>query len=67
MRKIKSINTEERMCLTREEFRAQLGCGIATADRIAKEAKAKLRVGKRVLIYLPKIEAYFRDNTGGDF
>lgn len=47
-----------RVCVTRQELPAYLGCGTYTADRIARLAGARIRVGRRILIYLPKVEEY---------
>lgn len=35
-----------------------LGCGRATADRIAQEAHAKIYIGRRVLVNVAKVKAY---------
>lgn len=35
-----------------------LGCGRATADRIAQEAQAKIIIGRRVLVNVAKVKAY---------
>lgn len=53
-------NANSRICITRKELPAYLGCGIYTADRIARKSGARVQVGRRVLIYLPKIEQYIR-------
>lgn len=52
-----------KLCVTRQELPQLLGCGLYTADKIAKDSGARFRVGKRVLIYLPKVEAYLADKT----
>lgn len=48
----------ERFCVTRQELTGLLGCGLYTADRISRKAEARIYVGGRVLIYLPKIRKY---------
>lgn len=53
----------KRLCITRRELPGMLGCGQYTADRIARQAGARVQIGKRVLIYVPKIEEYLRKET----
>lgn len=50
-----------RICVTRKELPKLLGCGQQAADRVAREAKATIRVGKRILISLPKLEKYIEE------
>ncbi len=54
---------ERRLCVTRQELPTYLGCGLYTADRIARESGARIKVGKRVLIYLPKVDEYLANQT----
>lgn len=53
-----SESTDERICITRKELPQLLGCGIQTADKIAREAEARIVVGHRVLINISKIRKY---------
>lgn len=53
-----SNHNEKRLCVTRQELPEYLGCGLYTADRVARLAGARIRVGKRILIYLPRVEEY---------
>ena len=53
-----SESTDERICITRKELPKLLGCGIQTADKIAREAEARIVVGHRVLINIAKIRKY---------
>lgn len=53
----------KRMCLTREELSHYLGCGQATADRVSREAQARIRVGRRILILTEKIDDYLRSSA----
>lgn len=52
---------EESICVTREGLATMLGCGQMTADRIAAAAGARIRMGKRVLIKLSKINDYLEN------
>ena len=51
------------ICIGRKELPALLGCGQATADRIAREAGARIKVGKRTLVLLAKIEQYLQETA----
>lgn len=59
---MRKTNKRERftdsICVTRQELPQLLGCGIQTADKIAREAEARIVVGHRVLINLAKIRKY---------
>lgn len=61
-RKTRIVNGQ-RLCLTREELSAYLGCGQATADRVSREAEARIRVGRRILILTEKVEDYLRSSA----
>lgn len=43
---MKSNETEKRLCVTRKEFPQYLGCGLYTADKIAKKIRGKDQGGK---------------------
>lgn len=60
---MKSNETEKRLCVTRKEFPKYLGCGLYTADKIAKKSGARIKVGNRILIFLPKVEEYLAGQT----
>lgn len=53
----------KKLCVTRQELPKLLGCGLYTADRIAKASGARIHVGKRVLIFLPKVKEYLAAQT----
>lgn len=59
--KMENIIPKARICVTRKELPSLLGCGQQAADRVAREAKATIRVGKRILISLPKLEKYIEE------
>lgn len=59
MVKTKKVKVDEMtICVARDRLPELLGCGQSTADRISREAGARIRVGKRVLIKLDKLNAY---------
>lgn len=45
------------------QLKAMLGCGTQTANKVAKEAGAVIRLGRRVLYSVPKIERYIDIQT----
>ena len=49
---------DKRICITRKELPQLLGCGLQTADKIAREAEARVVIGHRVLINVAKIRRY---------
>lgn len=53
----------KRLCLTRSELCTYLGCGQATADRVSREAEARIKVGRRILILTEKVEDYLRSSA----
>ena len=56
-------NIEGKICVSRRELPKLLGCGQHTADFISQEAGAKIKIGKRVLILLPKVEEYLKEKA----
>ena len=46
------------ICVSRESLPQLLGCGQSTADKLAREAGARIKVGKRILVKLDKLNAY---------
>lgn len=51
------------VCVNRKELSKLLGCGQYTADRIARRSGARIEIGRRVLIYMPKINQYLAEQT----
>ena len=45
------------VCVNRKEFMKILGCGQYTADKIARQSGARVEIGRRVLIYMPKVNS----------
>ncbi len=60
MRKTTERTEESRqiLCVNRTELPQLLGCGQATADRLSIDAGARIKIGKRVLIKLDKLNRY---------
>lgn len=57
-------NTEsaiEPLLIDRETLYKYLSCGRVSGDRIAKAAGAERKIGRRVLIYKPAIDAFLAD------
>lgn len=55
------IDDNNRLCVTRTELAKMLGCGLSTADKVAKQSGARIHVGKRVLISIAKVKEYISD------
>lgn len=53
-----AIINGNRICITRQELATMLGCGLSTADKVAKESGARIQIGKRVLISVEKVRSY---------
>lgn len=49
---------ETSLCVSRQKLAEMLNCGLATADRISREAKARVRMGKRVLICVSRVNSF---------
>ncbi len=63
MRKTREFQMDqEAICVSRDKLPQLLGCGQATADKIAMDAGARIKVGKRVLIKLDKLREYLEKN-----
>ena len=54
----KRVSENGTICVSREALPAILGCGQATADKLARAAGARVKVGKRVLVKLDKLNEY---------
>lgn len=51
------------ICIPRAKLPQLLGCGQSTADRIAMDAGARIKIGKRVLIKLDKLQRYLESQA----
>lgn len=52
------IQNENPMLINSAKLREMLGCGRYSAEKIGKEAKAKIKVGKLVLWNVEKVKNY---------
>ncbi|MCI8851753.1 MAG: hypothetical protein HFE82_09540 [Erysipelotrichaceae bacterium] len=63
MRKTREFQMDQEViCVSRDKLPQLLGCGQSTADKIAMDAGARIKVGKRVLIKLDKLREYLEKN-----
>ena len=58
MSKSKEVDETLQICVSREQLAKLLGCGQASADKIAREAEAQIRIGRRVIIKLDRVNNY---------
>jgi len=58
MRKTNRNETENRLTVNTETLAEMLDCGKATAVKIGDAAKARIRLGKRVLWNMRKVQEY---------
>ena len=58
MYKTKTVNTTNQMAVDINKLQEMLGVGKNTADKIGKEAGAVIRIGRRKLFNVSKIQAY---------
>lgn len=61
--KYHDLKLTDRLSVSRLELPKLLGCGQPTADKIAKDAGAKIYVGKKLLISIDKIRDYLNKNS----
>lgn len=64
MRKTDTQSTEKPLTYTAEGLKIALGCGRYSAEKIAVEAGARIKIGSRVLYDRRKIEEYLRQRSG---
>ena len=55
---LNDINESVPICVSREQLAKLLGCGQASADKIAREAEAQIRIGRRIIIKLDRVNNY---------
>lgn len=58
MNKTKTGETEQLIAVDIEKLSAMLSCGHATARKIGAEAKAEIRINRRVLFDVEKVKHY---------
>lgn len=66
MNKRNSIEVKNKITVDINELQGMLSVGRNTALRIGEEANAVVRIGRRKLYNVEKIEAYMRGKTGGE-
>lgn len=64
MRKTKNLETDCRLTVDINELAAMLSCGKTTARKIGETAGARVKVGRRVLYSVSKIENYIESISG---
>lgn len=65
MRKTKHSDAINRLAVDINELAAMLSCGKATARKIGESAGAKMKIGRRVLYSINKIENYIENVSEG--
>lgn len=63
MNKTKSHNEKEPIAVDIKKLASMLGCGHATARKIAEEAHAVIRLNRRVLYSVEKVKKYIDTMT----
>lgn len=63
MRKVKKREVETRICVDATTLAGMLGCGRMTADRIGREAGARVQIGHRVLYRVAAVEEYLEKKS----
>jgi hypothetical protein len=56
--------TNNSLGVTDQELAALLHCGRYSAVRLSMEAKARKKIGSRIINYLPKIEEFLQESEG---
>ena len=55
-----------RLAVNTEDLALMLGCGKSTAVKVGEKAGAKLKIGKRVLWSIPRVELYLETICGNE-
>lgn len=64
MNKTKKLDVENKITVDAETLAIMLGCGRSTADKIGREAGARIQIGKRVLYKVSLIDKYLESMAG---
>ncbi len=64
MRKTSEADISKRITVNTEELKMMCGCGKDTAIRIGCEAGAKIKIGRRVLWNVAKVQKYMDKLSG---
>lgn len=65
MRKTKVVETENKITVDIEGLKGMLSVGRTTAEEIARNAEAVIKVGRRKLYNVKKVEEYMRTLARG--
>ena len=65
MRKTSSVIGTVKLSGTTPELASMLGCGEMTAVKIGTEAKARIKIGRRVLWNIAKVQEYLNTLSEG--
>ena len=57
-------NSAKRLAVSSERLAAMLDCGRGTAVKIGTEAGARIKIGKKVLFDISKVQAYLNQISG---
>ena len=63
MNETKTIHTSKKLTVTLPELQAMLNCGRCSATKIADAAGAKIKIGRRTLYHVGKVEKYLDSIT----
>ena len=58
MNATRKTTTPKKITVTTDELREMLGCGRESAVRLGESAEARVKIGRRVLWNLSKIQSY---------
>jgi len=62
--KTKTTDIDQRLAVDLSGLTELLSCGQASAMKIAEDAGAKIKIGRRVIYSVSKIEQYLNENSG---
>ena len=65
MKKTKNIECDNKIAVDINGLQAMLSVGRSTADQIGENAAAVIRVGRRKLYNVSKVQSYMNSLTGG--
>lgn len=62
----RQINSNDNLSTSTEGLMSKLGCGYATAVAIGKKAGARIKIGRRTLWNLQKVQSYLNEVSGDE-
>lgn len=60
------VNTEHKLTVSTPVLQSMIGCGKDTAIKIGTEAKARVKIGRRVLWNVEKVSSYLNSISKGE-